>query len=140
MVHTRRCKTITRALFAVSLLVPLLAGCNRKKELLPAALVGTWVTDAPAYAGRSFTFQAPNTLIIQAGENSHASNSRKIRAVRGKFDADKKATLYRIEYREAGENLYFPLYLFTEPSRMVRFKNQPDITWKPAEEEQISRR
>ena len=139
MVHTRPCKTITRALFAVCLLVPLLAGCNRN-ELLPEALVGTWVTDAPSYAGRSFTFQAPNTLIIQAGENSSALNARKIRAVRGKFDSSKNATLYRIEYREAGQDLYFPLYLFTEPSRMVRFKNQPDITWKPADDEQLSGR
>ena len=94
-----------RALALMALAVPLLSGCDKRREALPQELLGTWVTDAPRYAGTSFTFQAPNTLLIQSAAANSPATARRIQALTGKFDSSKNATLYRIEYNEGGDDI-----------------------------------
>lgn len=124
----------------VALLVVLSLSACRRPEQLPLELIGTWVTDEPRYAGRSFTLQAPSTLILQFGAGADSLSIRRIRAVHGKFDSSRNATLYRIVYREGRDDLYFSLYSFTQPARAVRFKNLPEIVWRLDPDSPISQR
>jgi hypothetical protein len=116
----------------VCVLLLALNACQRRPELKPA-LMGTWVTDAAAYTGRSFTIEAPNKLVFQFGASADSANVRRVRAVQERYDPSRNITYYRIEYREGNDVVHFSIYLFAEPGPVIRFKNQPEIAWKPAQ-------
>jgi hypothetical protein len=104
-------------------------GACSDPELLPEELLGVWVTDAPAYAERSFTLRR-DSVKFETGQGGQSGG--RIKGLGVKWDRSRNATLYTVEYETRVGELSFPFYYVERDQPVILFKNQPGIQWTRA--------
>lgn len=99
----------------------------QKEFMVPDELIGVWMTDDPNYADHPFEIKK-ETLVFEQGQ--------------GYLDFDVFPIVGLDQFKENGDTLYTIYYLipsgrtfefsfYYTPTRggMIRFKNQPEMTW-----------
>ena len=96
-------------------------------ENIPAALIGVWESDAPAYAGRPFEIEE-RTLLFRTGEGPYEYSIHPIRRVLS--EADGPNTRYHVEYVNHGKPFEFVFTYVPGPEATIRLEHQSDQAWK----------
>ena len=88
----------------------------------PPSIVGTWVTDDPRYAGRSFVI-SEEVFELRLGEDGN--HQFDIRTIRETETED--SWMYEITYISPDGDLVHSFFLHADGT--VRVRNPPDIVW-----------
>ncbi len=91
---------------------------------MPEEVRGVWVTDEPRYADRAFQLDA-DMVIFDTGESLAVHPLQAIDTTRSA-----EGTLLELRYRSEGLLYAFDLFYRTDTETTIRFKNQPEITWR----------
>lgn len=89
----------------------------------PAEVLGTWMTEAPEYADRTFAI-TDTTLTLHQGEGRSVTH----RIVAVQREAYSGWTEFTFDYDQAGSRLTFSFQYF-EPGE-IRLRNQEHMVWR----------
>lgn len=118
------------ALSALLLALPVACGDGGDEAEIPPGLLGTWRTEAPAYADRALEI-ADDVLIFHLGDGTFTVHP--IRDIGRSVDpAFPDAVVLTFRYAEEGGRVYsFPL-LWDPAAGTLRFRNRAGIRWTRA--------
>lgn len=97
-----------------------------KSDPIAQGALGTWHTADAGYAGRAFELSATELTFRAAGIDM-AYTIRRIRRT-----PSGAAERYTIEYEDTGTLITLEV-VFDPARRTLRFANQPEVIWRPAE-------
>ena len=107
-----------------------ISGCNVLVEdvTVPRELIGVWGTTYPTYSDRTFEF-TEKVVIFQTGDGPFDFTAHPIQEI--SVEQVLNRTDYEIEYGtiEAG-SFVFNISYFPQDGGLIRFTNQPLMTWK----------
>lgn len=109
-------------------LVPILAlACSKSTEPMPSQLVGTWVTDAPEYAGRSLTIRSDSIVF---GTSELSGDRHSLIGVETLEPVEGWAT-YRVSFRELdAETAFVDVGFRMGTTPELRLRHRSEI-WRP---------
>lgn len=104
------------------------SGLFRGPPTVPAAILGTWVTDAPSYKDRSFEV-TPTAVIFNApGLEPRAYPIKNI-----KHTVEDSADRYVIEYDQNGADAELSVAVSERAQHgEIKFTHQPEMSWHRA--------
>lgn len=126
---THPVRTVLVAVLLVSLgFLLATSGLFQGPPTVPASILGTWVTDAPAYKDRSFEV-TPTAVIFNApGLEPHAYPIKKI-----KHTVEEGADRYVIQYDQDGTEAELSVAVSERAQHgEIKFTHQPEMSWHRA--------
>lgn len=90
---------------------------------MPARLIGTWTTTAPAYTGRTFEIQ-PETVAFGTGRAGEFTGF----ITNIETSPDDSGCLYTLSYRVNGSQQQISFY-YKKKGKTIRFVHQERIVW-----------
>lgn len=98
-----------------------------KKNTVPEELLGVWKTSAPKYKD-CFLELTKVAIIFKTAEGEDDYNN--IKSIKKKKIPNEKCILYTISYLDRERQEFkFPIYYDLANNGVIRFKNQPRISW-----------
>jgi hypothetical protein len=128
-----RNQPLSSTLFLLLMAVALISGCGLfRDDTAPDPLIDIWVSDSPRYAGASLEITPKLIVFNTINGQTHVNFIVNIEKKDGEGE-----TLYDILYKDR-EGLEYTLSLSLRQrgkEKVLQFRNQTDMEWKPEGEE-----